>query len=89
VQLRGFNQKNWFYPGERVETSKVRAIASNIRMLNAILGTAATHSAEAHNLIVHGKCNGAIGALVSLGSILDEAKALYGAALALHRVRTS
>jgi len=65
--------------------AKVAAIVANLAALNEVMTAAAKRSAEAHELARSGECNGAIGALLDLDSILDEAKALYGAALALHR----
>ncbi len=67
---------------------KVNAIAANLRALQALLTVAAKCSAEGHQLIQSGECNGAIGTVLQLDAILDDAKALYGAALALHRLRT-
>lgn len=66
---------------------KVNAIAANLKALQALLSVAATRSAEAHQLIQNGECNGAIGTVLELDRILDDAKALYGAAIALHRLR--
>jgi len=66
---------------------KVNAIAANLKALHALLAVAATRSAEAHQLIQSGECNGAIGTILELDRILDDAKALYGAAIALHRLR--
>ena len=66
---------------------KVNAIAANLKALQALLSVAATRSAEAHQLTQNGECNGAIGTVLELDRILDDAKALYGAAIALHRLR--
>jgi hypothetical protein len=66
---------------------KINAIAANLKALQALLSVAATCSAEAHQLIQNGECNGAIGTVLELDRILDDAKALYGAAIALHRLR--
>jgi hypothetical protein len=66
---------------------KVNAIAANLKALHALLAVSATRSAEAHQLIQSGECNGAIGTILELDRILDDAKALYGAAIALHRLR--
>jgi hypothetical protein len=63
------------------------AIAANLAALNDLLTTAAKRSAEAHELAQTGECNAAIGAILDVGSILDDAKALYGAALTLHRTK--
>jgi len=67
--------------------AKGMAIAANLAALNDLLTTAARRSAEAHELAQTGECNAAIGAILDVGYILDEAKALYGAALTLHRTR--
>lgn len=66
---------------------KVAAIEANLAALNEVMTTAAERCAEAHELAEGGECNGAIGAIFDLGSVLDDAKALYGAAVALHRTR--
>jgi hypothetical protein len=66
---------------------KISAIAANLKALQALLTVAASRSAEAHQLIQSGECNGAIGTVLQLDRILDDAKALYGAAIALHRLR--
>jgi hypothetical protein len=63
------------------------AIAANLAALNVLLTAAAKRSAEAHELAQTGECNAAIGAILDVGSILDDAKALYGAALTLHRTK--
>jgi hypothetical protein len=63
------------------------AIAANLAALNDLLTTAAKRSTEAHELAETGECNAAIGAILDVGSILDDAKALYGAALTLHRTK--
>ena len=60
--------------------TKTTAIAANLAALNDLLTTAAKRSAEAHELAQSGECNGAIGATFDLDSILDDAKALHGAA---------
>jgi hypothetical protein len=66
---------------------KVNAIGANLKALHALLTVAATRSAEACQVIQSGECNGAIGTVLQLNAILDDAKALYGAALALHRLK--
>ena len=65
--------------------AKAAAIAVNLAAMNELMTIAAKRSAEARELAQSGEGNGAIGALLDLDSILDDAKALYGAALALHR----
>lgn len=66
---------------------KINAIAANLKALHALLAVAATRSAESHQLIQKGERNGAIGAVLELDAILEDAKALYGAVIALHRLR--
>ena len=66
---------------------KVNAIAANLKALHALLAVATKRSAEGYQLIQSGECNGAIGTILELDRILDDAKALYGAAIALHRLR--
>ena len=67
--------------------AKTTAIAANLATLDKLLTTAAKRSAEAHEFAQTGECNSAIGAMFDLDSILDDAKALHGAALALHRTK--
>ena len=66
-----------------------KAIAANLEALHLILEDAANRSAEAHELMQRGERNGAIGTALGLDIVLEDAKALYGAALALHRTRAS
>jgi hypothetical protein len=66
---------------------KVRAIAANLEALHGLLLDAAKRSAQGYDLIQLDEANGAIGAVLGLDAVLDDAKALYGAALALHRLR--
>ena len=60
--------------------AKAAAIAANLAALNDVMTTAAKCCAEAQEFAQGGESNGAIGALLDLDSILDDAKALYGAA---------
>lgn len=66
-----------------------KVIAANLEALHFILVDAAKLSAEAHELMKRGNRNGAIGAALGLDVVLEDAKALYGAAFALHRMRRS
>lgn len=66
-----------------------KAIAANLEALHLILVDAAKRSAEAHELMQRGERNGAIGAALGLDVVLEDAKALYGAAPAVHRTRAS
>lgn len=65
------------------------AIAANLEVLHLMLMDAAQRSAEARELMQRGERNGAIGMALGLDVILDNAKALYIAALALHGIRPS
>lgn len=64
---------------------KDTAITANIAALNDLLAAAARRAAEARELMQNGERNGAFGALLDFDGVLEDAKALYGAALALHR----
>jgi hypothetical protein len=66
-----------------------KMIAASLEALHFNLVNAAKRSAEAHELMQRGNRNGAIGAALGLADVLDDAKALYGTALALHRTRAS
>ena len=59
--------------------------AANLAALNDLLTTAARRSADAHELAQTGERNAAIGAILDVDAILDDARALYSAALTLHR----
>lgn len=66
---------------------KTQAISANLKALRALIAAAAKQSAEANLLIQSGELNGAIGTVLGLDAILEDAKALYGAAIALHRLK--
>jgi hypothetical protein len=61
------------------------AIAADLRLLKAILSEAIIEVERACRCIARGERNGAIGTVAGLDVALGEARALYGAALALHR----
>ena len=61
------------------------AIAANLRALLTILAEIAERSVEAHAFILRGEHNMAMGDLPDFESQLSDARALYAAALALHR----
>lgn len=67
---------------------RIRAIGANLEALHGLLIEAVRHSAQGCDHIQRDECNGAIGAVVCLETMLDDAKALYRAAIALHRLRT-
>jgi hypothetical protein len=68
---------------------KTQAITANLKALQALLAAAANKSAEAYLLIQSGERNGAIGTVLGLDALLEDAKALYGAAVALHRLNAN
>lgn len=61
------------------------AIAANLGALLTILTEIAERSVEAHAFILRGEQNAAMGALLDFDVQLSDARALYAAALALHR----
>lgn len=63
------------------------AIASNLSRLRDFLKEAAVRGAEACDLIHSGELNRAIGVVLGLDAVLEDSKALYGAAVALHRAK--
>lgn len=63
------------------------AITANLRKMHELLLSAMQQSAVAQDSLKQGHCTEAIGALVGVGSTLDDAKALLTAALLLHRWR--
>lgn len=65
------------------------AIAANLEVLHLMLMDAAQRSAEARELMQRSERNGAVGTDLGLDVVLDNAKALYIAALALHGMRPS
>lgn len=74
----------------RISTdANAEAITANLRSLQVLLAAAATRSSEAYVLSQRGEFNQAIGTVLGLDTILDDAKALYGAAIVLHRLNTN
>ncbi len=67
--------------------TKVNGIRANLEALNVLLTSASQRSSEALLLIEKGERNAAIGTVLGLADLLDEAKSFYGAAITLHRVR--
>lgn len=64
----------------------VTAITAILEALSNSLADAARVSAGARDCIKHGERNLAIGTMTGLDSVLADAKALYDAALVLHRM---
>lgn len=63
------------------------AILANLSALRSTLAVALERAADAENAIASGEANQAIGAAMGIETMLDDAAALYAAALALHRSR--
>jgi hypothetical protein len=64
---------------------KNAAILANLSALRMTLAGALERAEDAENAIRQGEINQAIGAVHGLDTMLQEAAALYAAALALHR----
>jgi hypothetical protein len=64
---------------------KHAAIAANLSALRVTLSTALERATDAENAVREGEINQAIGAAHGIETMLQEAAALYTAALALHR----
>lgn len=64
-----------------------KAIAANIEALCQLLENAMLTVSEAGDAIEQGEQNQAIGAMLDLDRDLEDALALYRAAIALHRAR--
>jgi glycerol-3-phosphate dehydrogenase len=62
-----------------------KAIAANIEALGAIIDDARLNLSQARAAIDDGEQNQAIGALLDIDRKLEDALALYRAAIALHR----
>jgi hypothetical protein len=62
-----------------------KAIAANIAALGDLLDTARLRASEASKAIAEGEQNQAIGTLIDIYQMLENALALYRAAIALHR----
>jgi hypothetical protein len=60
------------------------AIAANLQALNQLLTEAAKRVSEGYEVMQQGNRNGAIGAVLDLDKLLEDAKSLYGAARVLH-----
>jgi len=63
------------------------AIQANLSALRMTLALALERAADAENAIKSGEVNQAMGAAMGIETMLDDAAALYAAALALHRNR--
>lgn len=67
------------------KTTRQAAIAANLSALRGVLENALLRAADADTAAIEGQINQAIGAALGVETLLDEARALFGAALALHR----
>jgi len=68
---------------------KLAALVVSLRALHDCLRNALTQAGESDDFIQRGECNAAIGTLLGLGAILDEAKALHHAILVFHRMKAA
>lgn len=66
---------------------KTQAVTANLKALQALLAVAANQSRDACLASQCGEHNQAIGTVLGLDTILEDAKALYGAAIVLHRLK--
>ena len=64
---------------------KNAAICGNLYALRMTLADALTRAENAENAVKSGEINQAIGAVHGIDTMLQDAAALYAAALALHR----
>lgn len=64
----------------------MNAIAANLEAMESLLYEANTRASEAAASARQGQRNMAIGAVVGIESVLSDIRALYGAAIALHRM---
>jgi hypothetical protein len=64
---------------------KNAAILANLSALRMTLAGALERAADAENAAKSGEINQAIGAAMGIDTMLQDATAFYGAALALHR----
>jgi hypothetical protein len=60
-------------------------IGANIEAMAALLRDMIARTDEATGYLKNGQRNAAIGTIIDFGTMLAEASALHGAALALHR----
>jgi hypothetical protein len=67
------------------KTIKQAAIAANLSALCVVLENALLRAEDADTAAIEGQINQAIGAALGIETMLEEARALFGAALALHR----
>jgi hypothetical protein len=64
---------------------KNAAICANLSALRMTLAGALERAEDAENAVKSGEINQAIGAAMGIDTMLQDAAALYAAALALHR----
>ena len=62
-----------------------KAIAANLEALHALLSDVIVRVSEATEYMAHGNRNAAIGSMPGVGEFLEQALALYRAAVTLHR----
>ena len=67
------------------DDTKHNAITANLEALHALLSDAMAHVSEATEYMAQSNRNAAIGSMPGVGESLEQALALYRAAIALHR----
>ncbi|MCB1784451.1 MAG: hypothetical protein KDI13_10720 [Alphaproteobacteria bacterium] len=70
---------------DKIKTVIQNAIAANLAALSQRLTEAASLAEQAHAAMTQGEQNQAIGTILDFDRLLQEAQALYAAAIALHR----
>jgi|SRR5271157_1867118 len=79
---------DWWNCATGCETTvKQNAIAANMAAMSEMLAVSAARAAEAHQVMQAGEQNQAVGTLMGLDRELEDALALYRAAIALHQRR--
>ena len=67
------------------DNTKDKAVTANLEALHALLSETIAYVSEATEYMAHGNRNAAIGSMPGVGESLEQALALYRAAIVLHR----
>jgi len=84
-KLEGFDRPGCGCATGCETTVKQNAIAANLAAMSEMLAVAAARAAEAHQVMQAGEQNQAVGTVMGLDRELEDALALYRAAIALHK----
>ena len=68
------------------DTIIINAIAANLEAMESLLYEANVRASEAAASARQGQRNMAMGAVIGIESLLTDVRALYGAAISLHRM---